>query len=304
LFIEEHLHDLRQDNFAPRSMIHYARCVAQRVRGDMVASPGAVRSIWSLALLFFAAAFIAAVALALIWDRHVAYDFFLWTSIAILPAFALVTLHVGELRDLDGYRLSSLNLPIALTLLRVVLVPGIVLFLIERRFALAFGAFLLGSISDVADGWIARRWHQITSLGTVLDPLVDIIFNLAIIGGLAFTGLLARWVFVVAALRYGILLFGGAWLTVFVGPVRIQPTLFGRLTGIVMAALVALLVLLHLAQGALAERLVPLTQIALGVLLSASVGYAVALGWFNLRMMTGKVQDRGRVVGDVRWGAR
>jgi hypothetical protein len=91
---------------------------------------------------------------------------------------------------------------------------------------------------------------------------------------------------------------------VFVGPVRIRPTLFGRLTGVVMSALVGLLTLLHVVRGSLAERLTPLTEIALGVLLIATVGQVIALGWYNLRTMTGKVEAPGRVVGDVRWGAR
>jgi cardiolipin synthase len=207
------------------------------------------------------------------------------------------------MRDRDGYRLSALNFPTALTLLRVVLVPGIALFMVERHFTLAFVLFLAAALSDIADGWLARRWNQTTRLGTVLDPLVDIVFNLAMFGALAAAGLLPSWVFQVAVLRYGLLLVGAACFYVFVGPVRIQPTLFGRLTGVVMSALVALLVLLRLLSGSLAERLGPLTEIALGVLLSATVVQVLLLGWYNLRLMTGKADAQGRVVGDVRWGA-
>jgi cardiolipin synthase len=304
VFIEEYLQDLRRDRFTPRAFLRYARRVAARVREDLYADPGAVRSIWNVALVFFAGAFIAAVAMALAYDRRIAYDFFLHTALWILPSFALVTLHIGMLRDRQGYRLSAINVPIVLSLLRVTLVPGIMLFLVERHFGLAFAAFLLAALTDVADGWLARRWHQITRLGTVLDPLIDIVFNLGVFAGLAAAGLLPGWVFQVAALRYGILLLGGAYLYVFVGPVRIQATAFGRLTGVVMATLVALHTLLHALNGALAEILSPLTEIALGVLLSATVAQVIVLGWYNLRLMTGTARARGRVVGDVRWGAR
>ena len=152
-------------------------------------------------------------------------------KLSILAAFTLVTLHIGLLRDRDGYRLSALNLPTALTLLRVVLVPGIALCMVERHFTLAFVLYLAAALSDVADGWLARRWNQTTRLGTVLDPLVDIVFNLTMFGALAAAGLMPSWVFGVATLRYGILLVGAACFYVFVGPVRIQPTVFGRLTG-------------------------------------------------------------------------
>jgi hypothetical protein len=133
---------------------------------------------------------------------------------------------------------------------------------------------------------------------------VDIVFNFAILGGLWAAGLLQAWVLAAAALRYGLLLVGGSCFYIFLGPVRIQPTLFGRLTGVLMSALVGLLLLLTVAPGAVNERLAPLTEIALGVLLTATVGHVLALGWYNLRVMTGRVEAQGRVVGDVRWGAR
>ena len=272
------------------------------MREDLVADPSAVRSVWNVALLFFAGAFLAAAGMAVAYDRHLAYDFFLQTALWILPSFTLLTLHLGMLRDREGYRLSALNLPLVLTLLRVTLVPGIALFLLDRHMTLALGAFVLAVLTDVADGWLARRWNQITQLGTVLDPLVDIVFNLAIFAGLAYAGLLQPWVFWVAAVRYGILLVGGAYLYIFVGPVRIRPTAFGRLSGIVMSALMALLVLLYAMDGRLAETLMPLTQIALGVLLSATVAHVMALGLYNLRVMTGHARAQGQVVGDVRWG--
>lgn len=304
MLIEEFLVELRRQRFRPAAIATYVRQVAARIREDFDAAPGAVRSLWAVALGFFAAAFVGAAALALLDDRHLAYDFFLYTSLCTLVTFVLVSFHVGMLRDEDGYRLSAVNVPTALTLLRVVLMPGITLLLLERRFALAFAMFLLASLTDIADGWVARRWNQATQLGKVLDPLVDIVFNLSLFAALCLAHLLPTWVFLVAAVRYGILLVGAAYLYLFVGPVRVHSTLFGRLTGLVMAALVGLLTLLESVNGALAERLAPLTEVALGVLLSATVLQVVVLGWFNLRIMRGAVRAQGRVVDDVRWGSR
>jgi hypothetical protein len=50
------------------------------------------------------------------------------------------------------------------------------------------------------------------------------------------------------------------------------------------------------------DRLAPLTTLALGVLLVAAVGQVVALGWYNLRVLSRRAEAPGRVVGDVRWG--
>src|SRR4030095_2376674 len=193
MFVEEYLRDLRRERFAPPALARYAHRVATRARDHLTATPGGVRSIWSAALGFFVAAFAGAVAMALVYDRHLAYDFFLQTALWILPSFTFVTLTVGLLRDREGYRLSGLNLPLALTLLRVALVPGIALFLLERHFVLALVTFLVAALSDVADGWLARRWNQETELGKLLDPLVDIVFNLAVFSAFAARGMLPGW---------------------------------------------------------------------------------------------------------------
>ena len=305
MFVEEYLRDLRRERFAPRALHRYGRRVVGRVREHIYANPGAVRSIWTVALGFFAATFVVAALDALVYDRHLAYDFFLLTSVSLLPTFGLVTFGIDLLRDREGFVLSAINVPTTLTLLRLAIAPGLALFLLDRHLTLALAAYLLAALSDVADGWLARRWRQETQLGSVLDPLVDIVFNLAVFFALAAADLLPRWVFAMAALRYGLLLLGGTYLRLFVGPFRIRPTFFGRATGVLASSLVAFLILLHSMGGPLAERLVRLTESATGVLLGATVIHVIVMGWYNVRLLTGEAaKARGRVVDDVRWRVR
>ncbi len=299
MFIEEYLQDLRRERYSLRAWAAYVHRVAARVRLDLLANPLAVRSIWTVALAYFGAAFVAAVGMSLAWDRDLAERFFLNTSLWILPSFLFVTLFVGHLRNEEGHRLSGLNLPLMITLLRVAMVPGIALFLVERHFVPALVAYVIASLSDVLDGYLARRWRQTTPLGRVLDPLVDIVFNAAMLAGLAAAQLLASWVFWVAVLRYGVLLVGGAGLYLFVGPLRIQPTFFGRMTGVMSTSLIALFTLTVAVRGEVAQGLTRLTEIALGLMLSATVLQVVALGWYNLRVMTGHAKQVGKVVGEV-----
>jgi cardiolipin synthase len=304
MFVEEYLRDLRRERFAPGALARYSRSIAARIREDIDAAPSAVRSVWTVALGFFAAAFVAAAGIALAHDRGLASELFLHTSLWVLIAFTVVTLSIGSLRDATGCRISALNVPITLTLMRVVLVPAIALLLLDRHYAAALFVFIVAALSDVVDGAIARRWNQITQLGTILDPIVDIVFNLALFAALALAGLLPWWVLGVAAVRYGVLLVGGACLYLFVGPVRIRPTLSGRLTGVLMSALVGFLMLLHVLGSRWSDTLATLTQSAIGLLSGATVLQALALGWYNLRLMRGALPATGRVVGDVRWGTR
>ncbi len=304
MFIEEHLRELRQQRYAPRAWFVYARQVGALVRAEVLANPGAVRSIWTAALAFFTAAFVTAMVMSVVWDRDLAYHFFGGTALWMGIAFTLLTLFVSLLRDENGYRLSSLNVPILLTLLRVSLIPGICLFLLERHFMVALVTYVVAALSDVFDGFLARRWRQITRLGTVMDPMVDIVFNLAMLSGLTAAELLPRWVFWAGVARYGILVVGGAGLYLFVGPVRIRPTSFGRAAGVVMTSLIALYTLLWALRSDVAMGLTRLTEIALGSLLLATTIQIVLVGWYNLRVMTGAIPENGRIVEDVRWRQR
>jgi CDP-diacylglycerol--glycerol-3-phosphate 3-phosphatidyltransferase len=68
------------------------------------------------------------------------------------------------------------NLPNALTLLRIFLVPFLVVVLLTKftgREFVGLGIFLIAAITDFFDGWIARRRNQTTRLGALLDPIAD-----------------------------------------------------------------------------------------------------------------------------------
>ena len=62
-----------------------------------------------------------------------------------------------------------MNIPNALTLARIILVPLIVWLIISHEMAAAFVLFLLAGLSDAADGYLAKRFGWQTELGTYLD---------------------------------------------------------------------------------------------------------------------------------------
>ncbi len=69
-----------------------------------------------------------------------------------------------------------MNIPNILSLFRLVLVPCFALvFLSESPYAslLAGMIYMAAALTDVLDGYLARKWQQITKLGRVLDPLAD-----------------------------------------------------------------------------------------------------------------------------------
>ena len=65
------------------------------------------------------------------------------------------------------------NIPNLLTCLRFVLIPFIFLSVIHQRFIISIILFTLSCITDVLDGYIARKFNYITDIGKLLDPLSD-----------------------------------------------------------------------------------------------------------------------------------
>ena len=66
-----------------------------------------------------------------------------------------------------------------ITVLRIILVPFFLLFEYLGKPGIAFTLFVIASLSDLLDGYIARKYNQITVFGKFMDPLADKILVLA-----------------------------------------------------------------------------------------------------------------------------
>jgi len=103
-----------------------------------------------------------------------------------------------------------MNFPNTLTLLRIFFVPLLVAVLVERDLDLtwnhavllpneflALGIFLAAAGTDLLDGWLARRWKQITTVGTLLDPIADKLLVSAALISLVQIRLVPAWMVIV-----------------------------------------------------------------------------------------------------------
>jgi len=78
-----------------------------------------------------------------------------------------------------------MNIPNVLTIARIFFVPLLVAALVQQDVIflwrgvsftndlLALGIFLVAAATDLLDGYLARRWGQVTTIGTLLDPIAD-----------------------------------------------------------------------------------------------------------------------------------
>ncbi|GJC95452.1 CDP-alcohol phosphatidyltransferase [Colletotrichum higginsianum IMI 349063] len=85
------------------------------------------------------------------------------------------------------------TLPNLLTLSRLVAAPFVGYFILHDQHAWALGLFAYAGVTDLLDGWIARRWKQQTVVGTVIDPMADKMLMTILTVCLAAQGSLPVW---------------------------------------------------------------------------------------------------------------
>ena len=89
--------------------------------------------------------------------------------------------------------------------------------------------FLFAYISDLLDGYLARKYNEITEFGKVIDPLADKIFVIAVILQLYFSGEISTMYFWIILLRDLIILTGGIVVSKTIGKV-LPSNLLGKMT--------------------------------------------------------------------------
>jgi len=91
------------------------------------------------------------------------------------------------------------NLPTTLTIIRIFLIPVLMVFLIatDRPYPIvAVTVFLLAVLTDWLDGHLARRRRQVTTLGTLLDPVADKLLIAAALISLVEVDKIPAWIVV------------------------------------------------------------------------------------------------------------
>ncbi len=102
-----------------------------------------------------------------------------------------------------------MNLPNLLTILRIFFVPLLVAVVVQESprldirgiviptDLLALGIFLAAAATDLVDGYLARRWGQVTTVGTLLDPIADKLLISAALIALVQVRLVPAWMVII-----------------------------------------------------------------------------------------------------------
>jgi len=108
-----------------------------------------------------------------------------------------------------------LNIPNIITIFRIILIPIFLLIFnsnIENRVLYAGLVFLLAGLSDVLDGYIARKYNLTSRLGAVLDPFADKLMSFAVLISFTLVGFIPSWILFILLIKETIMIIGGLML--------------------------------------------------------------------------------------------
>lgn len=104
-----------------------------------------------------------------------------------------------------------MNLPNKITIMRIFLIPIYLLVFyssMENRILIAGLIFLLAGISDLVDGYIARKYDLTTDLGAVLDPFADKLMSFAVLISFTTMKLIPLWVLIALGIKEVFMIIG------------------------------------------------------------------------------------------------
>ncbi len=104
------------------------------------------------------------------------------------------------------------HIPNALTILRFILIPFIVGYLSEENYILAFVFLTISGLTDVLDGFIARKFNFITNFGKLIDPLADKATQVSVLATLTIQHIIPLWILIIVLLKECIMIAGASFL--------------------------------------------------------------------------------------------
>lgn len=125
-----------------------------------------------------------------------------------------------------------MNIPNMLTILRILLIPVYLYFFysnLENNILFAGIVFILAGISDVLDGYIARKYDMSTKLGVILDPIADKLMMFTILISFTTKGIIPIWILIALGIKEMMMILGGAILYLFKGKQVMPSNQYGKI---------------------------------------------------------------------------
>lgn len=104
------------------------------------------------------------------------------------------------------------HIPNILTMCRFVLIPFIFGSILNNNYLAAFTFLTISGLTDVLDGFIARKFNFITNFGKLIDPLADKATQISTLIALAFVNIIPFWFLIVVFVKESLMIAGASFL--------------------------------------------------------------------------------------------
>lgn len=104
------------------------------------------------------------------------------------------------------------HVPNILTIIRFILIPFIVYYITKEQYILSFIFLTISGLTDILDGFIARKFNFITNFGKLVDPLADKLTQIAILATLVILKIIPSWILFIVVLKEAIMIAGASFL--------------------------------------------------------------------------------------------
>ncbi|MEA3416649.1 MAG: CDP-alcohol phosphatidyltransferase family protein [Thermodesulfobacteriota bacterium] len=138
---------------------------------------------------------------------------------------------------------NAINIPNILTVIRILLIPLFIIFLLKGMLHFALLVFTIAAISDALDGLFARYLDQRTLLGAYLDPLADKLLLSSAFIILAVIKIVPGWLTVIVISRDVLILLGVAIFALANINIEIRPRMISKCTTVFQMLTIFLLLL-------------------------------------------------------------
>lgn len=124
-----------------------------------------------------------------------------------------------------------MNIPNILTTVRFFLIPIFVYFYyssMSNNLLYAFIVFFIAGLTDVLDGYIARKFNMVTEIGKLIDPLADKFMLISVLICLSSTELIPLWILIIIIVKELVMVIGAIYLYLSKIQIVIQSDRYGK----------------------------------------------------------------------------
>ena len=138
--------------------------------------------------------------------------------------------------DVNRVSWSPRHIPNVISSIRILLVAPIAVALAHHHLATTIVLFGVAALSDLADGFLAKRYGWQSDLGAVLDPAADKLLLVTVFITLAYLKLVPLWLMVAAVARDAIIVSGALLYRLWFGPLNVRPSVVSKFNTLCQAA--------------------------------------------------------------------